>query len=677
MIRSRLLVVVVLAALTGSIVTPASPVSAINPTVACSSGNFDGGDGSAGSPFMLSTEAHLVAVTSTSDCWTKHFLQLQDITLTASWTPIAAGDATGFVGNFDGNLKRISGLTINNAAQYSGLFAKTGPGAVLRNIRLFGPQIQGGNTYYGALVGQASDSLIQNVTVTAAEIGTTASPVGDNAGAVVGGARSVTFSNVTVDIPTIRGSSRIGGFAGVVFDGTSTFTNVDVIAPSIWTRTSGSFVGGMIGDVSFNGGSEGSATLTDVRVTAPSAIGSDAVGGVVGWLNGLANARSSMTRVTVTDPFVRATGRAGGAVGVMSRTDVDLVVVDSGTVRQSSGTSHGGGIAGVAASTTIQNSHSTTEVTVSGFGGGLIGIAEQSTTLTRTFATGAVTATTSGGLVGLLNGSTVNRSFAHGSVTSNVGGGWAGGLIGRGQSQVNAPVSITESFATGAVSGDTAGGLLGQFLNTITIDNTYARGNVNGIVIGGLIGVLAAGTITRSYAAGTVDPNATSPGALVGDSSPTGGDTVTITGSAALSGLDLIAVFTVDVTVSNSATASASALKRSETYTAKMFDVDASEGWNANRMWSVCNGHNDGFPYFSWQVNASPCVTQGGGQNVVTSPTTTTPAAPITSPELPATGRQSTLGIVALWLLLMGVITLHGRRMPATRPRSSANAVHR
>ena len=122
--------------------------------------------------------------------------------------------------------------------------------------------------------------------------------------------------------------------------------------------------------------------------------------------------------------------------------------------------------------------------------GGLVGF--NYGRITNSYATGAVTGTGDnvGGLVGV-NGDSVTNSYATGAVTGN---GRVGGLVG-----VNGD-SVTNSYATGAVTGNgRVGGLVGVN-DEGDITNSYATGAVTGNSrVGGLVGVNDEGDITNSY----------------------------------------------------------------------------------------------------------------------------------------------------------------------------------
>jgi len=118
---------------------------------------------------------------------------------------------------------------------------------------------------------------------------------------------------------------------------------------------------------------------------------------------------------------------------------------------------------------------------------------------------------TVGGLAGLLAEGTIENSYATGRVSVSGPDSIAGGLVG-----VNASGTIQNSYAVVHVVGaERVGGLVG--MNADTIQNSYAAGNVKGSKdIGGLVGYnTPSGTIQDSYAVGVVSGN-TGVGGLVG-----------------------------------------------------------------------------------------------------------------------------------------------------------------
>ena len=128
--------------------------------------------------------------------------------------------------------------------------------------------------------------------------------------------------------------------------------------------------------------------------------------------------------------------------------------------------------------------------------GGLVGLIKGGS-ITNSYATGSVTGTGSrvGGLVGAGN-ATITNCYATGSVTGyNYVGGLAGAIEGG---------SITNSYATASVTGyNYVGGLVGD--GNATITNCYATASVTGDeFVGGLVGFCSGSSITNSYATGSV-----------------------------------------------------------------------------------------------------------------------------------------------------------------------------
>ena len=197
--------------------------------------------------------------------------------------------------------------------------------------------------------------------------------------------------------------------------------------------------------------------LSNVRI-----IGTNLLGGLVGWNNG------SITNSYATGSFA-GTNDVSGLVGRQV----------GGLVGRSEGF--------------IMNSYATGIVEGDTDVGGLTGFNNGS--ITNSYATGTVSGNRDvGGLVGSNSEGSITNSYATGSVSGNFN---VGGLVG-----FNFFGSITNSYATGSVSGNfNVGGLVG--LNSRgTVRNSYATSTVSGNDdVGGLIGNNT-GTIRNSYATG-------------------------------------------------------------------------------------------------------------------------------------------------------------------------------
>ncbi|HEX3664829.1 MAG TPA: GLUG motif-containing protein [Rhizomicrobium sp.] len=138
----------------------------------------------------------------------------------------------------------------------------------------------------------------------------------------------------------------------------------------------------------------------------------------------------------------------------------------------------------------------------SSYAGGLVGTTyDYGGLISNSHATGKVTGGDAGGLVGSNYGGDILHSYATGAVTSI--GSTGGGLVGQNGG------NIERSFAIGTVSAEgnaDAGGLVG-YIGGGKIYQNYATGNVSATdasSIGGFAGENANGDIQNAYANGSV-----------------------------------------------------------------------------------------------------------------------------------------------------------------------------
>ncbi|OPX93240.1 MAG: Heme/hemopexin-binding protein precursor [Syntrophorhabdus sp. PtaB.Bin006] len=293
---------------------------------------------------------------------------------------------------------------------------------------------------------------------------------------------------------------------------------------------------------------EGAAVvIRDIGVVNVNITGVSGVGALLGRSYGGATISNAYSTGTVSGSTASIGGLIGGATDTTIRnsfSDADVTVTDSGQ--------NAGGLVGEAINTTITNSHATGKVTSTSTNtlsniGGLVGTAVHLTlsnayttgnvestgsrvgglvgeisigTVTNSFTTGNVTGTGgTGGLIGHGGGSTIDNCYATGKVTAT--GGGAGGLVGEGGG------TIKNSHATGEVTSTAGylGGLAGEWIGSIT--NSWATGNVIGTStdwsggwVGGLVGSEINGSITNCYATGNVT-GAHRVGGLAGESDST------------------------------------------------------------------------------------------------------------------------------------------------------------
>ena len=103
-----------------------------------------------------------------------------------------------------------------------------------------------------------------------------------------------------------------------------------------------------------------------------------------------------------------------------------------------------------------------------------------------------------GGIVGKVQAGTIENCSFSGSVTGGYTGGIAGGLNGNN-------VTISGCANLAAVTGTTAGGVLGYWKNTAAIRDCYNTGSVTGSAkAGGIVGQLQKGSIENCYSTGVV-----------------------------------------------------------------------------------------------------------------------------------------------------------------------------
>ena len=261
-------------------------------------------------------------------------------------------------------------------------------------------------------------------------------------------------------------------------------------------------------DDAFNGTYDGGGrTITGLTVS---------VGNYAGLFGATANA--TLRRLTLTGAHVTATNaHAGVLAGRLDTSTVEDVHVRASTVLAPSVVpyyGYAGGLVGEAYGSTLTTISTDVAVTVAGINAGGVAASTVGSTLTDTTAIGAVTAGGgwAGGLIGLACQTNVTRASAAGAVNSGSAAG--GGLIGTAGDVCTGSLSaaptptmvITDSQATGAVTGaGPVGGFAGSFYD-ITVARSYATGAVTstGGHAGGFAGQLANGTITDAYARGAV-----------------------------------------------------------------------------------------------------------------------------------------------------------------------------
>jgi filamentous hemagglutinin family protein len=431
----------------------------------------------------------------------------QDFTVAAS-----GGDITGAALSTD---LATTGVTLQSSA---------GGTAGSGNVNVNDAVAWSANT---TLTLTASNNVNVNANITA---------TGNSAGLIIN-PNTGNGSGASAEAPTGTGTFNLSG-ASITLLGTTphlsiagtTYTVINTLgAPGSVTTTD---LQGMNGNLSGN-----YALGSNIDASATSAwnggAGFTPIGGqgtpFGGTFDGLGHTISNFTINMPTTNYVGLFGYIGGGstvqnVGLVGGSVIGSEIVGGlvgesadGTIRNSYVTasvngaaSNAGSLVGINYGGTVSNSYATGSVSGGEQIGGLVGLNIGGGAINGSFATGSVSGTggSVGGLAGANTGS-ISNSSAAGSVSSI--GNYIGGLVGLN----GGPIS--NSNATGSVSGSTqVGGLVGINSRYIAITNSYATGNVSGTGghVGGLVGS-SYGTISNAYATGSVS-GPTDVGGLVG-----------------------------------------------------------------------------------------------------------------------------------------------------------------
>ena len=222
-------------------------------------------------------------------------------------------DGKGFTGNLDGLGYEVYGLHINEDDAYTGLFAKT-DGATIRNFNLISGSITSKSENAGAVVGNATNTVIENVKNTINVTGT------KNVGGIIGTGTKVTLNGV-VNSGAIKGNSNVGGLAGSLSD--STLNGESYNLGDIKGKDSSSYnIGGLVGSATNStiGNETGFQIYNHLDVT-----GGYNVGGIVGELKD-----SSTVQNVSNDGNILATGYTEGTYKYHTDNSKELTDNNSG-----------------------------------------------------------------------------------------------------------------------------------------------------------------------------------------------------------------------------------------------------------------------------------------------------------------------------------------------------------
>jgi filamentous hemagglutinin family protein len=464
-----------------------------------------------------------------------------DASSLTSFVPIGT-ISSGFTGILEAQNHAIQNLTINSSAQLVGLFGYIGSSGVVRNLNLQNVKVTatstGGSQTVGLVAGQNDGSIVNVSTIAGSTNSVTGIlQAGITAGGLVGlNTHSISNANVRVQVTVADGGTEgnfnyAGGLAGI-----NTGTINSSTAMGAVTGGSNAFVGGLVGQDGNTGqpggaGFIGSSSASGAVSLTENAKGSS-VGGLVGYIAAGASVNGSNASGTVS---------GDGFIGGLAGQNLGAITFSSATGNVSGGAgSTVGGLVGqngsfcgndCSATGTIDTSFATGAVTTGGVGGGLIGINSLGS-VTQSYATGAVSGSANVQLGGLVGFNDIGATITDSHASGNVSAGGnssIGGLVGSNLG------SVTQSHATGAVSGSgggQVGGLVGINLGSVT--QSDATGAVSGSgQVGGLVGINL-GSVTQSHATGTISGDGAL-GGLVGVNG-VGATITTSSASGAVSG---------------------------------------------------------------------------------------------------------------------------------------------
>ena len=294
------------------------------------------------------------------------------------WTPIGT-TANRFQGTFDGNNNKITGLFINRAVGYQGLFGVVREGVIKK-------------------------TGVENASVTA------------NGG-------------------------RIGILIGSVSGGTVTNcwtsgTLKNLITNTAQQNDANNSTGGLIGEAITEGAVN--TDIVDCYSTADVTSGGNATGGLVAYYSGNSAAYPGAITNCHTTGKVEGNANIGSILGYSHRVTLTNCYA-TGAVK---GTDGAGGIAGRAFNyTIIENTYSTGTVNGTNYTAGIAGRLAVGSKITNCYATGDITGATqyAGGIAGevVSTGSEVANSYATGKVTAPARVGGIAGYLQQSSSIIN------------------------------------------------------------------------------------------------------------------------------------------------------------------------------------------------------------------------------------------------
>lgn len=262
-------------------------------------GQYGGGTGTAGNPWLIGTAGHLQYLADTPGDWDKAFELTADLDLTGVAISAIGHDSHSFAGVFDGAGHTLANFTVKaKRTDHVGLFGVVdGPDAEIRDLKLVNAKVTG-RDHVGALAGLVIAADISGCFVEGGSISGNA-----YVGALAGSAYGDSTISSNAATATIRGYNSVGGLVGSN-NGTISYSGATGAVKGKTSSASGGYfhfhlpagvdVGGLVGS---------STGAINTCYATGKVTGLFSIGGLVGSNSG-------------TIDNSTATGKASGWVGV-------------------------------------------------------------------------------------------------------------------------------------------------------------------------------------------------------------------------------------------------------------------------------------------------------------------------------------------------------------------------
>lgn len=389
---------------------------------------FQAGVGSAVDPWLICRKSQLnqivtQCVSGNSYCSGYVFSLIENLNYEGA---VSFSQIPQFQGKFYGNNKELQKITTTA----NGIFGSL-TGAEIHTLKLKGVSVTLAGATMGLLAGTATSTLIEGCTIDST-------------------------SSLTSPSGASKGGALVGNMNfGQLYD-TSSQASVSAVGNS-------SYMGGLIGE-------ETHVDIDNVTVTSTiNCAATSFCGGIIGSASGFSSV-SELRNATATVTLTCGSGNCGGLIGDVGNTShITRRGNVSGNISMgNTGASNNLGGATGRLSGTLEDTHSTTNLSATGSDIMVGGIAGSSSgTIQRCSSSGSVTAASTnnvGALLGQQNGGPTYDSWSSGTVT---GLGGVGGLLG---SSLSSSISRNYSLAT-ITAGAPKGSFIGSIAGTTGVDN--------------------------------------------------------------------------------------------------------------------------------------------------------------------------------------------------------------